>query len=211
MAAIDDGYFYEPTGGHGLAHDPFPAIVAPRPIGWISSRSADGCLNLAPYSFFNAFNYRPPIIGFASVGRKDSLSNIEAVGEFAWSLASEDLAEAMNATSLAAPPEVDEFKVAGLTPAPSRTISVPRVAEARASLECRLTQILRLRAHDGRELKTWLVLGEVTGVHLDRTLIEDGTIVAADLRPVLRAGGSADYVRVEPASFFRMPRPADPA
>ena len=112
----DDSYYYEPAQGHGLAHDPFNAIVGPRPIGWIASRSAEGVLNLAPYSFFNAFNYIPPIIGFASIGHKDSLSNIEQTGEFVWNLATLPLAEAMNQSCAAVGPEVDEFELAGLTP-----------------------------------------------------------------------------------------------
>jgi len=133
----DDIYFYEPRQGHGLPRDPFNALVAPRPIGWISSRGADGVLNLAPYSFFNAFNYHPPIIGFSSIGYKDSVRNIEATGEFGWSLVTRPLAEAMNQTSAQVPPEVDEFALTGLTPAPSRLIQVPRVAESPVSFECR--------------------------------------------------------------------------
>ena len=124
---MDDRYFYQPAQGHGLAHDPFNAIVGPRPIGWISSQSATGVLNLAPYSFFNAFNYTPPLIGFASLGRKDTLRNIEATGEFVWNLATRPLADAMNASCAAAPPEVDEFALAGLATAPSRVVQVPRV------------------------------------------------------------------------------------
>ena len=120
-------HFYEPRLGHGLPHDPFNAIVGPRPIGWISTRAPDGGLNLAPYSFFSAFNYVPPIIGFASIGAKDTLRNIEATGEFGWSLATQPLAEAMNQTSASVPPETDEFVLAGLTPAPSHLIRAPRV------------------------------------------------------------------------------------
>ena len=108
----DDSYYYQPALGHGLAHDPFNAIVGPRPIGWIASRSAEGIPNLAPYSFFNAFNYTPPIIGFASIGHKDSLSNIEQTGEFVWNLATLPLAEAMNQSCAAVGPEVDEFALA---------------------------------------------------------------------------------------------------
>src|SRR6218665_2542879 len=121
-------HFYEPRLGHGLPHDPFNAIVGPRPIGWIASKDGQGVLNLAPYSFFNAFNYTPPIVGFASIGRKDSLRNIEASGEFVWNLATRELAEAMNATCAAVGPEVDEFALAGLATAPSKVVGVPRVA-----------------------------------------------------------------------------------
>jgi flavin reductase (DIM6/NTAB) family NADH-FMN oxidoreductase RutF len=109
----EDFHYYEPADGHGLPHDPFNAIVGPRPIGWVSSRDIDGQLNLAPYSFFNAFNYVPPIIGFASIGAKDSLHNIRATGEFAWNLATRPLAEAMNQSCAAVPPEVSEFELAG--------------------------------------------------------------------------------------------------
>src|SRR5476649_1750399 len=124
----DERYFYEPSQGHGLPHNPFNAIVGPRPIGWISSRSADGVLNLAPYSFFNGFNYTPPLVGFCSIGRKDSLNNIEQTGEFVWNLVTRPLAEAMNASCAPAPPQVDEFQLAGLTPVASRVVKVPRDA-----------------------------------------------------------------------------------
>lgn len=203
----DDSYYYEPAQGHGLAHDPFNAIVGPRPIGWIASRSADGVLNLAPYSFFNAFNYIPPIIGFASIGHKDSLSNIEQTGEFVWNLATLPLAEAMNQSCAAVGPEVDEFELAGLTPAPSRLIDVPRVAESPVSFECRKTQIIQLQSAAGDAVNTWLVLGEVVGVHIDRRLLVDGVYQTAAAEPILRGGGPADYFRIEPDALFRMHRP----
>lgn len=123
-------HFYEPASGHGLAHDPFNAIVGPRPIGWVSTRSEAGVLNLAPYSFFNAFNYYPPLVGFASVGYKDTVRNAEATREFCWQLATRELAEKMNASSAMVGPEVDEFQLAGLTPQASRIVDVPHVAEA---------------------------------------------------------------------------------
>src|SRR5476649_2511921 len=130
MMHSDDRYYYEPSAGHGLPHDPFNAIIGPRPIGWIASRNAAGQRNLAPYSFFNAFNYRPPIIGFATIGWKDTAANIEASGAFVWNLATKALAERMNATSAHVPPDVDEFTLAGLTPAPSRLVSPSRVLES---------------------------------------------------------------------------------
>ena len=203
----DDSYYYQPTHGHGLAHDPFNAIVGPRPIGWIASRSAGGILNLAPYSFFNAFNYTPPIIGFASIGHKDSLSNIEQTGEFVWNLATLPLAEAMNQSCAAVGPEVDEFELAGLTPAPSRLMDVPRVAESPVSFECRKTQIIQLQSAAGDTVNTWLVLGEVVGVHIDRRLLVDGVYQTAAAEPILRGGGPADYFRIEPDALFRMYRP----
>ena len=130
-------HFYEPSVGHGLKHDPFNSIVAPRPIGWISSRGASGAINLAPYSFFNAFNYHPPIIGFASVGAKDTLRNAQESGEFTWNLATRALADQMNTTCTPAPYGQSEFDLAGLTQAPCRLVACPRVAESPASLSAR--------------------------------------------------------------------------
>ncbi|MBG13730.1 MAG: Asp/Glu/hydantoin racemase [Alcanivorax sp.] len=202
-----DIHFYEPSAGHGLAHDPFNALVAPRPIGWISSRSRDGVLNLAPYSFFNAFNYKPPLVGFASIGYKDSVRNIEETGEFGWNLATRPLAEAMNQSCAAVGPEVDEFQLAGLTPEPSRVIGVPRVKETPVSFECRLSQILRLTGADGTETDTWMVFGEVVGVHIARHLLKDGVYQTADAEPILRGGGPADYFGISPDTFFQMYRP----
>jgi flavin reductase (DIM6/NTAB) family NADH-FMN oxidoreductase RutF len=202
-----DIHFYEPSAGHGLAHDPFNALVAPRPIGWISSRSRDGVLNLAPYSFFNAFNYTPPLVGFASVGYKDSVRNIEETGEFGWNLATRPLAEAMNQSCAAVGPEVDEFQLAGLTPEPSRVIGVPRVKETPVSFECRLSQILRLTGADGTETDTWMVFGEVVGVHITRHLLKDGVYQTADAEPILRGGGPADYFGISPDKSFQMYRP----
>ncbi len=153
---------YEPRQGHRLPHDPFNMIVGPRPIGWVSTRSASGGLNLAPYSFFNAFNYKPPIVGFSSVGYKDLVRNVEQTGEFAWNLVTRSLAEAMNQTSAPLPPEASEFDFAGLTPIESKLISTPRVAESPVSFECRCTQIIQLLTVEGEKVPTWLVLGEVS-------------------------------------------------
>ncbi|ARP96513.1 flavin reductase family protein [Bordetella genomosp. 13] len=203
----DDVYFYEPTQGHGLPHNPLNAIVAPRPIGWISSRDRDGALNLAPYSFFNAFNYTPPIIGFAGTGYKDSVRNAEETGEFCWNLATEELAQAMNASSAAVPPEVDEFELAGVTPRASRVVSAPHVAESPVSFECRLTQLIRLQGRDGQLIDTWLVLGEVVGVHIRKHLLKDGIYDTAAGRPILRGGGPADYFTISTEALFRMRRP----
>jgi flavin reductase (DIM6/NTAB) family NADH-FMN oxidoreductase RutF len=200
-------HFYEPRDGHRLPHDPFNAIVGPRPIGWISSRSRTGALNLAPYSFFNAFNYVPPIVGFASIGYKDSVRNIQETGEFAWNLATRPLAEPMNQTCAAVPPEVDEFALAGLSPAGSRVIGVPRVAESPVSMECRLTQVVQLQRADGATVPTWLVLGEVVGVHIDAALLRGGIYDTAAAQPILRGGGPADYFAIGPEQLFRMFRP----
>ena len=204
----DATHYYEPRHGHGLPHDPFNAIVGPRPIGWISSRNAAGALNLAPYSFFNAFNYIPPIVGFASVGQKDSLRNIEETGEFAWNLVTRPLAEAMNQTCAPVPPEVSEFELAGLTPVASRQIAVPRVAESPVSFECRCTQIVQLQSASGDKINTWLVLGEVVAVHIAQSLLKEGIYDTAAAKHVLRGGGPADYFGVGPEQLFRMRRPA---
>ncbi len=202
-----DFHFYEPAAGHGLPHDPFNALVAPRPIGWISSIAADGTHNLAPYSFFNAFNYTPPIVGFASVGYKDSVANIEATGEFCWNLATRDLAEPMNESCAPVEASVDEFELAGLTPAASRVIGAPRVAEAPVSFECRVSQVLRLTGADGSQTDTWMVFGEVVGVYIAKHLLVDGIYDTAAAHPILRAGGPADYFEISADQRFQMHRP----
>ncbi|MDO9403626.1 MAG: flavin reductase family protein [Polaromonas sp.] len=203
----DDFHYYEPATGHGLKHDPFNAMVGPRPIGWISSQGSNGRLNLAPYSFFNAFNYTPPLVGFASIGAKDSLRNIRETGEFGWNLATRPLSEQMNASGASVPPDVNEFELAGLTPVASRRIAVPRVAESPLSFECRLTQILQLQGADGVPVETWMVFGEVVAVHVARHLIRDGVYDTAAAEPILRGGGPADYFSVTPDNRFQMFRP----
>jgi flavin reductase (DIM6/NTAB) family NADH-FMN oxidoreductase RutF len=200
-------HFYEPAQGHGLPHDPFNAIVGPRPIGWVSTRAADGVLNLAPYSFFNAFNYTPPIVGFCSIGHKDSVRNVQATGEFVWNLVTRDLAEAMNQTCAAVPPEVDEFALAGLTPEPSRIVGVPRVQQSPVAFECRVSQVVQLTSAAGAAIESWLVLGEVVGVHIAQRLLKDGVYDTANAGHVLRGGGPADYFTIGPAQLFRMFRP----
>ena len=200
---MTEWHFYEPAAGHGLAHDPLNSIVAPRPIGWIGSVSAAGTRNLAPYSFFNLFNYTPPIVGFASIGWKDSVANIEATRTFTWNLATRALAEAMNATS--AMTGEDEFALAGLAAEPGRLIAAPRVAASPVAFECALTQLVRLETRAGEALETWLVLGEVIGVHIDRAMLEDGTYQTARAEPITRGGGPADYFAL--GELFRMRRP----
>jgi flavin reductase (DIM6/NTAB) family NADH-FMN oxidoreductase RutF len=200
-------HFYEPRQGHGLPHDPFNAIVGPRPIGWISSLSGAGVRNLAPYSFFNAFNYVPPIVGFASIGAKDTLRNVQETGEFVWNLATRPLAEAMNASCAAVGPEVDEFALAGLTPTPSRLVAAPRVAESPVAFECKVTQIIQLQQVSGETVPTWLVLGEVVGVHIAAASLKDGIYDTAAAGHILRAGGPADYFSVGPEQLFQMHRP----
>ncbi|MEJ8822421.1 flavin reductase family protein [Variovorax humicola] len=209
MTARNDGmHFYEPRLGTGLPHDPFNSIVGPRPIGWISSRGANGGVNLAPYSFFNGFNYTPPIVGFASIGYKDTVRNIQQTREFVWNLATRPLAERMNASCATVPPEVNEFELAGLTQVASRLVSPPRVGESPVAFECRLTQSFQLQSADGSAIQTWMTLGEVVAVHIDRSLIKDGVYDTAAARPILRGGGPADYFEISPELRFRMRRPA---
>jgi flavin reductase (DIM6/NTAB) family NADH-FMN oxidoreductase RutF len=201
----DDVHFYRPDEGHGLRHDPFKAIVAPRVIGWISSRDADGRVNLAPYSFFGAFATFPYIIGFSSEGYKDSIRNIEATGEFVWNLSNRELAERMNRTSAPVGHDVDEFELAGLTKAPGRNVDVPHVAESPAALECKLLQIVRLKNLDGEPMNNWLALGQVVGVHIRREFLKDGMFDTAAARPIMRAGYRGDYAEI--GEMFEMIRP----
>lgn len=202
-----DLHYYEPVNGHGLKHDPFNAIVGPRPIGWISSHDGKGNLNLAPYSFFNAFAYNPPLIGFASTTWKDSVSNIKETGEFVWNLATMDLAKQMNATAATVPHEVNEFGLAGVTAVPSRLVKVPRVGEARVAFECKVTQVIQLLRADGGKAEGFLTIGEVVAVHIDKTLIRDGVYQTADAHPILRAGRRGDYAEIRPDAMFEMARP----
>src|ERR1700761_821324 len=202
-----DLHFYEPKNGHGTKHDPFNAIIAPRPIGWISSRSTKGQVNLAPYSFFNGFCYVPPIIGFSSTSWKDSIQNVKDTGEFCWNLAPMDLAKHMNATAANVAPDVCGFELAGLTQASSKIVSVPRVAESPVSFECKVTQIIQLQGADGNKAKAWLTLGEVVAVHIDKAMIRDGVYQTGLARPIVRAGRKGDYFEIKPENMFEMVRP----
>ena len=202
-----DIHSYEPRHGHGLPHDPFNAIVGPRPIGWISTRAIDGTLNLAPYSFFNAFNYTPPIIGFSSIGYKDTVRNIEATGEFAWNLTTRPLVEPMNATCAMVSPDVDEFALAGLTPLASSLIAAPRVAESPVTFECKAIEVRQLKTAAGEPVDSWLTLGEVVAVHIARASLKDGVYDTASAGHVLRGGGPADYFEIGPEQLFRLYRP----
>lgn len=201
----DDVHFYDAQSPHGLAHDPFKAIVAPRVIGWIGTRSAQGWANLAPYSFFGAFCAKPMIIGFSSEGYKDTIRNIEETGEFTWNLASRPLAAAMNRTSAPVVHGVDEFALAGLTAAPGRRVRAPHVAEAPAALECRLLQVIRLQGLDGQATGNWVALGQVVGVVIRREFLSDGLFDLQAAQPVMRAGYRGDFVSV--GSMFEMLRP----
>lgn len=200
-------YSYQPAEGHGLPHDPLNAIIGPRPIGWIASTDSLGRNNLAPYSFFNCFNYRPPIIGFASSGWKDSVRNIVESKAFVWNLATRPLAEQMNETSASLPHGEDEFSRAGLTPLASQLVAAPRVAESPVHFECRLSQCIQLTTASGSALDTWLVLGEVVAIHIDESLLEGGIYQTAKAQPVLRAGGPTAYYSISEDQRFDLVRP----
>lgn len=192
-----------------LPFDPYAAIVGPRPIGWMGTCSKDGVTNLAPYSFFNALNHQPALLGFASIGYKDTIRNIEETGEFTWNLASRDIAASMNQSSVSAPAHVDEFALVGLTKAASHSIKAPRVAEAPVSLECRLSDIIRLKGSNGTPTDTWFVYGEVVHVHIREDMLVDGVYDTVRARPVLRGGGLADYFEIIEACRFAMRKPED--
>ena len=200
--------FYEPgrLDRSVLAHDPFKAIVAPRPIGWISTLAGDGSLNLAPYSFFNAIGEVPPMLAFSSFGAKDSATFAGEIREFVWNLVTYELREAMNETSAPLPRGRSEFDRAGLQTAPSRLVAPPRVAAARCAMECKVVHHLQLHDVDGRPVDQFLVIGQVVGVHLDESAIVDGAVDTRRLRPVARLGGPADYAVVE--EIFQMWRPS---
>jgi flavin reductase (DIM6/NTAB) family NADH-FMN oxidoreductase RutF len=204
---MSDRHSYRIEDGHGLRHDPLKAIIAPRPIGWISTLSSTGIANLAPYSFFAMINDRPPMLMFSSTGHKDSVANIEATGAFVFNLATRPLAEAMNATSATLPPDADEFEIAGLTKAPSLLVAPPRVAETPAAFECRAVEVKQLRDLDGRAVDGWMTIGQIVAVHLDPACIEDGLFLTERARPIQRAGYAADYWEVGAAGKFAMRRP----
>lgn len=189
--------FYEPAKrNHGLPHSPLKAIVAPRPIGWITSLTADGVANLAPYSFFNLICEVPPLVMFSSLGRKDSVANIEATGEFVCNLAVLDLVDAINLCSAPLPPDQSEFDFAGLEKAPSRLVKPPRVAAAPCALECVYVETVRPRAKDGTLTNAHMIIGEVVGVHIDDSAIVDGRVDIAALK-VLSRCGYLDYGPIE--------------
>lgn len=204
---IQSRYSYQPRAGHGLPHDPLNAIIGPRPIGWISSQSAKGERNLAPYSFFNCFNYHPPIIGFASQGWKDSVANIVETREFVWNLATRELAAAMNESSASVPRGIDEFVLAGLKAVPATQVNVSMVVESPVNFECRLTQLLQLETSDGTKLEQWMVFGEVVMIHIDPDLLENGIYQTAKANPILRAGGPSAYYGISDALRFDLTRP----
>jgi flavin reductase (DIM6/NTAB) family NADH-FMN oxidoreductase RutF len=200
--------FYRPEDGHNLPHNPFSAIVSPRPIGWIATRGADGRDNLAPYSFFNAVAYVPPQVMFASTsakddrdGTKDSVANIRETGVFAVNIVSYALRDAMNVTSGPWDREVDEFTKAGITKADCTTIPCARVADAPATLECKLTQIVTLPGQ-----ANFAVFGEVTGVHIHDACLVKGIFDVTTFNPLSRLG-YRDYAVVR--ELFSLKRPGE--
>ncbi|MCA0907501.1 flavin reductase family protein [Ruegeria marisrubri] len=200
--------FYRPEDGHGLPHNPFNAIITPRPIGWISTRDTDGVNNLAPYSFFNGVAYTPPQVMFASTGTKqdqnagkDSIANIEATGVFCVNVVAHAHRDAMNASSAGFPKDIDEFSHAGLSPIECETIPCARIEGVPAALECKLTQIVTLPGEANR-----VVFGEVTGVHLHDDHIRDGKFDVTSFQPLARLG-YRDYSVVR--EVFSLNRPDD--
>ena len=200
--------FYQPQDGHGLPHDPFVAIVSPRPIGWISTRGKDGHNNLAPYSFFNAIASNPPQVMFAStLGKKDrhlgkdTLANIDETGVFCVNIVGYDLRDAMNVSSGDYGADVDEFEMAGLEAAECETIACARVAAAPAALECRLEQVISLKGKDNS-----LIIGEVIGVHMAESAVIDGRFEVMTYRPLSRLG-YRDYASVD--KVFSLKRPGE--
>jgi flavin reductase (DIM6/NTAB) family NADH-FMN oxidoreductase RutF len=196
--------FYDAVrNNHGLAIDPFYALLAPRPIGWISTLSIDGQANLAPYSFFNAFATQPTYVAFGSSGMKDTLRNVEASGEFAFNLATLDLKDAMNVSSAGVGAHVDEFELAGLAKAPCQFIKGPRVAQSPVCFECKHFQTIDLPDDEGR-VKDWLVIGRVVGIHIDDRFIVDGRVQTGAMKPIARLGYS-EYATVDSTWSMRRP------
>jgi len=200
---IDDNPTCQP-----LPHNPFKACVAPRPIGWISSLDEKGVPNLAPYSFFNAVTADPPLVMYASNGRqphgpKDTVGNIETTGTFVVNVATWDLRDAMNATSAPVEPHVDEFALAGLTAVPGTIVPAPRIRECPISMECTLHQVVELPSNQ-EDSRNTMVIGRVVGLHIDDSVLTDGKVDMAKLRPISRLG-YMDYAELGP--LFTMPRP----
>ncbi|MDO3436040.1 flavin reductase family protein [Rhizobium sp. CBN3] len=200
-------FYTTDSNRHGLAHDPFKAIVSPRPIGWIGSKGRDGSINLAPYSFFNAVADRPKLVMFSSAGRKDSQRNAAETGAFTCNFVSRDLAEKMNLSSAALPYGNSEFDFARLTPKQSELIDAPYVGEAYAVLECRVTEIFEPKTLSGVPSENVLVFGEVVGIHIDESIVRDGRLDMSIARPVARMG-YMDYS--EGSDVFEMFRPQIP-
>lgn len=201
--------FYDTLANtHGLKRDPWKAVTAPRPIGWISTVSKDGVCNLAPYSYFNAVSDRPHYVYFASQGTKDSMRNAMETGEFVCSLATWDLREHMNLSSASVPYGVDEFPIAGVTATPSRMVKPPRVKESPIALECRYVQTVDLPAAvPGGPVGYHVVFGLVVGIYIDDSIITDGRVDLGAAQPIARLG-YMDYSVVRPDTIFSLDRPS---
>lgn len=207
--------FYETAkNNHGLPFNPFKSCVVPRPIGWVSTVSHDGIVNLAPFSMFNQLNYDPPFVCFSGSNRpntgqrKDSVTNAEETGEFVVNMVSAVLAKQMNITTSMVDYGVDEMKLAGLTPAPSRYVKPPRVAESPIALECKYWKTIEMPIEEGREThQATVVFGRVVGIHVDDSIVKNGRIDTLAFKPVARLGYS-EYTTTE--NVWRMPRPDDP-
>ena len=191
---------------HGLRHNPFKALVAPRPVGWIGTVSRAGVPNLAPYSFFNAMSDTPPMVMFSSAGRKDSLTNIEETGEFTCSMAVEPLVDGMNLSSATVASGVDEFRLAGLATASSLVVKPPRVAKSPSALECRLWKTVELPRVAEAEQPYVVVFGLVVAIYIDEAFVKDGVVDTAAMRPLARMG-YMDYTVVRPDTAFTLNRP----
>jgi flavin reductase (DIM6/NTAB) family NADH-FMN oxidoreductase RutF len=198
--------FYEPRSGHGLPFDPFKAIVAPRPIGWISTLDAGGRPNLAPYSFFNAVHSRPPMLMFTSESMKHSAANAIATGEFVYNLSTRPLFDAMNTSSAALAAGEDEFAATGLEAAPSCIVKAPRVAASPASMECKVVHSMQFHDVDGRAVDGWIIIGQVVGVHIDDAFLRDGRFDTVAAQSIARCG-YRDYTTV--TEMFAALRPTD--
>ncbi|MBX9740770.1 MAG: flavin reductase family protein [Beijerinckiaceae bacterium] len=193
---------------HGLRHDPFKALVSPRPIGWVSTLSRAGVANLAPYSFFAAVSEKPAYVIFSASGSKDTRRNVEDTGEFVCSIASYDLREQMNKTSARLPADCSEFEHAGLERAPSRMVAPPRVAASPAALECRYWKTIELPVASAQAKPHAVIFGLVVGIYIDDRVIEDGMVLTDRIRPLARLG-YRDYAFVSAETMFSLPPPRD--
>ncbi len=201
--------FYEPwKQKHGLPHDPFTAIIGPRPIGWITSMSLKGEINLAPYSFFNSVSSNPPMVMFASEGRKDTINFVEETGEFVCNLAVWDLREEVKETSQFFPRGMNEMEAAGLEAAPSMLVRPPRIKASPCALECKWLNTLRLNDIEGNPAPRFIAFGQVVGIHIDERFIKDGLLDTAAMKPILRAGYH-DYFVVTRDALFTMRKRRD--
>ena len=199
---------YDPRKrNHNLPHDPFTALVVPRPIGWISTLGRDGIVNLAPYSFFNAVSSQPPVVMFSSATRKDSQRNAEDLSEFVHSLVTYEVAEQMNITSSTVGAEVSEPELAGLEMAPSLVVRPPRVKKSPVAFECRHLKTVEVPSSEGKPAMYSIVMGEIVSIYVDDSVIVDGRIDLSKVRPVARLGYLDDYCYYDERTVFKMIRP----